>query len=152
GNHFGHAGIDGDFVPAWNTTTGTGQTIAVVDTGVDASIPDLAANLAPGGYDFVGHDSNPAPDGSTQETSHGTHVAGLAAASLSVSRASDITGGAPGAHVLAVRALDATGSGSDANIAAAFNYAAAHGARVVNASLGGAEKSNVLHAAIAAHP
>jgi subtilisin family serine protease len=149
----GTAGVDGDFTPAWDTTTGAGQTIAVVDTGVDFTIADLSANRDANGWDFVQSDSDPSPDPSgTTETSHGTHVAGIAAAAMGISQTRDIVGGAPDARIMAVRALDGEGSGYDTDIAAAFDWAAAHGARVVNASLGGAGESDVLHDAIASNP
>src|SRR3954453_17868887 len=81
--------VDGNFTTAWDTTRGAGTTIAVVDTGVDFNIGDLAENRAASGYDFVGHDSNPAPalgvDPTGDElTNHGTHVSGIAAASLGI--------------------------------------------------------------------
>jgi hypothetical protein len=148
----GTAGVDGNFTTAWDATRGAGTTIGVVDTGVDFSIADLAANREASGYDFVDGDSNPAPTAGSEETSHGTHVAGIAAASLGVNSAHDIAGGAPEAKIMAVRALDADGSGYDTDIAQAFSWAAAHGARVVNASLSGPGYSDVIHQAIAAHP
>jgi subtilisin family serine protease len=154
----GVAHVDGNFTNAWDTTEGAGVTIAVVDTGVDFTIPDLAANRSTAGaYDFVDRDTDPspeaAPDPSVDETSHGTHVAGIAAASFGVSQSwGDVTGGAPAAKIMAVRALDENGSGWDSDIAAAFSYAADHGARVVNASLGGAGASDAMHQAIASHP
>jgi subtilisin family serine protease len=154
----GQAGVDGDFTAAWDLSTGsTDAPIAVVDTGVDFSIADLAVNRVAGGYDFVSGDSDPSPapadPSSPEATSHGTHVTGIAAASLAVNQSSgDITGGAPNAGVMAVRALDARGSGYMSTIAAAFAWAADHGARVVNASLSGTGPSLAMATAIAAHP
>jgi hypothetical protein len=145
--------VDGNFMPAWDTTMGGGQTIAVVDTGVDFGIRDLGVNAAANGHDFVDGDSDPAPVASSSiYTNHGTHVAGIAAASLGVNQTHDIVGGAPDARIMALRALDGNGSGTDAAVAAAFAWAADHGARIVNASLGGAGQSEVLHQAIASHP
>jgi subtilisin family serine protease len=155
---FGVAGVDGDFTPAWERTTGTAQApIAVVDTGVDFSIADLAANRVAGGRDFVSGDDDPSPAPPSSSdpgaTSHGTHVAGIAAASMGVSQSSgDITGGAPNAGIMAVRGLDATGSGYMSTIANAFAWAADNGARVVNASLSGTGPSQAMEAAIQAHP
>jgi subtilisin family serine protease len=148
-------GIDGDFIPAWDTTDGSGVTIAVVDTGVDFSIKDLAVNRDAGyTWDFVDGDSNASPVvSSSDETSHGTHVAGVAAASLATNESSyDIVGGAPGAKIMALRALDATGSGWASDVAEAFSQAADHGARVVNASLSIAGASDAIQQAIASHP
>jgi len=60
---------------AWSRTTGDPATVvAVVDTGVDPSQPDLAGRLAPG-FDFVNGDSDPADD-----NGHGTAAAGIVAA------------------------------------------------------------------------
>ena len=151
----GTAGIDGNFTPAWDNGTGEGATIAIVDTGVDFNITDLADNQdATDGHDFVDGDDDPSPDPTgTVDTSHGTHVAGIAAASMTVhDSVHDIVGGAPDAHVMALRALDGTGAGYDTDIAAAFDWAASHGAQVVNASLGGTGWSDVLHDAIASNP
>jgi subtilisin family serine protease len=155
---FGVAGVDGDFTPAWERTTGTAQApIAVVDTGVDFSIADLAANRVAGGRDLVAGDDDPSPAAPSSSdpgaTSHGTHVAGIAAASMGVNQSGgDITGGAPSAGIMAVRALDATGRGYMSTIADAFAWAADHGARVVNASLSGTGPSQPLANAIASHP
>lgn len=154
----GVAGVDGDFPAAWELSTGRAQTpIAVVDTGVDFSIADLAANRVAGGHDFVDADDDPSPGAPVtadpSATSHGTHVAGIAAASLTVTQsAGDITGGAPDAGIMALRALDASGSGWSSDVAAAFAFAADHGARVVNASLTAVGPSQVMANAIAAHP
>ncbi len=152
------AGIDGNFTAAWDLSIGSASApIAVVDTGVDFSIADLAANKVAGGYDFVSGDGDPTPAppaGSDPDaTSHGTHVAGIAAASLGVTQTTgDITGGAPSAGIMALRALDATGSGYMSKIADAFAWAGAHGARVVNASLSGTGPSQALLTAITKYP
>jgi thermitase len=154
----GTSGVDGDFTAAWDRSTGSAQApIAVVDTGVDFSISDLAVNRAAGGYDFVSKDTDPspAPPSSTdpEATSHGTHVAGIAAASMGVTVSTgDITGGAPDAGIMALRALDATGSGWTSDIANAFAWAGDHGVRVVNASLSGTGPSLAIASAITAHP
>ena len=154
----GVSGVDGDFTAAWDRSTGSAQApIAVVDTGVDFSIADLAVNRVAGGYDFVSKDTDPspAPPSSTdpEATSHGTHVAGIAAASMGVNESTgDITGGAPDAGIMALRALDATGSGWTSDIANAFAWAGDHGVRVVNASLSGTGPSQAIAAAITAHP
>ena len=154
----GTAGVDGHFPAAWDVSTGRAATpIAVVDTGVDFSIADLAANRVAGGRDFVSSDDDPSPAppvGSDPDaTSHGTHVAGIAAASLADNQSTDdITGAAPDAGIMALRALDATGRGWSSDIAAAFAWAADHGARVVNASLTTSSPSQAMADAIVAHP
>ena len=154
----GTAGVDGRFPAAWEVSTGRAATpIAVVDTGVDFSIADLAANRVAGGRDFVASDDDPTPAppiGSDPDaTSHGTHVAGIAAAALGDSQGTDdITGAAPDAGIMALRALDASGRGWSSDVAAAFAWAADHGARVVNASLTTSTPSQAMADSIAAHP
>ena len=80
-------------------------------------------------------------------------MAGIAAASPAVNaHGGDITGAAPAAGIMALRALDASGQGWSSDIAAAFAWAAEHGARVVNASLTVDGPSQAIADAIAAHP
>lgn len=119
---------------------GDGQVIAVLDTGVDLTHPDLVGNLwentSPDpidedlhGFDFVDDDGDP-----DDYHFHGTHVAGTAAAIADNSEG--IAGVAPEAEIMAVRVLDGDGSGSTADIATGIDYAADHGADVINMSLG----------------
>src|SRR4051812_36686772 len=60
---------------AWAVTRGAGAVIAVLDTGIDLTHPDLAANVLTTGHDFVDNDSTP-----QDQHGHGTHVSGIAAA------------------------------------------------------------------------
>ena len=126
---------------AWETTLGSGQVIAVVDTGVDLTHPDIEGNLwenpAPDpidedlhGFDFVDGDGDP-----DDYEFHGTHVAGTAAAIAGNDEG--IAGVAPEAEIMAVRVLDGDGSGFTSDIADGIAYAAEHGADVINLSLGG---------------
>src|SRR3954454_1956708 len=112
---------------------GAGATIAVVDTGVDLVHPDLAANLVSGA------DVTPAADQGCprpqDENGHGTHVAGIAAAVTDNGIGG--AGTAPAAKVMPVRVLNADGSGEDPAVIAGIKYAADHGAKVINMSLGG---------------
>jgi thermitase len=117
-------------------TTGVGATVAVVDTGIDASHPDLAGRIVPG-YDFVDNDSTP-QDGN----GHGTHVSGIIAADADNGIGVDSV--APGASIMPVRVLDDSGSGSDAAVADGINWATAHGADVINLSLGGSVPTSGL--------
>ncbi len=152
------SGIDGDFTRAWDMTLGDrSEPIAVVDTGVDFSLADLSVNAAGHDHDWIDGDEDaaPGPAGAQlpSDASHGTHVAGIAAAALTVNQPSgDVTGGAPGAGITALRVLDTDGSGWSSDVAAAFAWAAEHGARVVNASLSGIGPSPAVANAIAAHP
>ncbi|HEY0738489.1 MAG TPA: S8 family serine peptidase [Herpetosiphonaceae bacterium] len=115
---------------AWDVTQGSSSTvIAIVDTGIQRTHPDLDSKMVPG-YDYVQNDSAP-DDGN----GHGTHVAGTSAAETNNS-----TGGAgtcPNCNLMPVRVLDNNGSGTLANVANGINYAAQNGAKVINLSLGG---------------
>ncbi|MBW5486799.1 S8 family peptidase [Streptomyces bambusae] len=150
---------------AWDTTTGTGVTVAVIDTGYVAH-SDLAANIVPG-YDFIssstyardggGRDNNPADEGdwsaagecgtgSKASTSswHGTHVAGTIAAATNNSKG--VAGIAYGAKIQPVRVLGKCG-GSTSDIVDAITWASGGSvpgvpanptpAKVINMSLGG---------------
>jgi thermitase len=121
-----HAG----FPAAWATTRGSAQTIvAVVDTGVEASHPDLRAALLPG-RDFVDGDRAP-----SDEHGHGTAVAGVLAARTN--NRAGIAGVCWSCRVLPVRVLDRDGRGDSATLAAGIIWAADQGADVINLSLGG---------------
>jgi type VII secretion-associated serine protease mycosin len=129
-----------DFPAAWPTTTGTGVTVAVVDSGVRATHVDLrGAVLA--GTDFV----SPGGNGESDPNGHGTHVAGIIAA-----RSNGVggVGGAPAVRILPVRVLDASGSGYMSDVASGVIWSADHGARVINLSLGGSSPSPSLEQAL----
>ncbi|MFM9701467.1 S8 family peptidase [Streptomyces galilaeus] len=150
---------------AWTTATGTGVTVAVIDTGYVAHT-DLAANIV-GGYDFIadtavsvdgnGRDSNPADPGdyyaanecgsgipASNSSWHGTHVAGTIAAVTNNSKG--IAGIAHGAKISPVRVLGKCG-GYDSDIIDAITWASGgtvsgvpantNVAKVINMSLGG---------------
>lgn len=115
---------------AWQGTFGSSNvTVAVVDSGVDMTHPDLVAHLRTDGYDFSGEDSDP-----SDENGHGTNVAGIIAAT--VNNAEGIAGLAPDVSILPVRVMNAEGYGSDNDIARGIRYAADQGAQVINLSLG----------------
>lgn len=126
--------------------SGSGVIVAVVDSGVDLSHPDLAANILNSGRDFVNSDNNARDD-----NGHGTHVAGIIAAvrgtgiSLTDSEGHtfatnlNMQGVAYGAKILPVKVMSASGSGSSTNIALGVDYAVANGAKVINLSLGGSD-------------
>jgi serine protease len=123
---------------AWSRgARGKGVTIAVVDSGVDLGHPDLKAKLRPG-VDLVKNAdglSGPGCPGPQDENGHGTHVAGIAAAITN--NGVGTAGTAPAARILPVRVLDKTGSGVDSAVNAGIRWAASHGAKVINVSLGG---------------
>jgi subtilisin family serine protease len=126
---------------AWDATTGSGVVIAVLDTGVDPGVRDLAGALLPG-IDLVNRDMNPADD-----HGHGTLMATTAAGRGNNGVAS--VGAAWTASVLPIKVLDASGSGADSVIAEGVAYAVDHGADVINLSLAGPGPSTVLRDAIA---
>lgn len=127
---------------AWATDRGSlSQVVAVVDTGVYAANPDLAGRVLPG-HDFANNDTDP-----TDDNGHGTMVAGIAAANTN--NGIGIAGAAWTARILPVKVLDSHGSGLDSNIAEGVEWAADHGATVINLSLAGPGQSAVLHDAVA---
>jgi subtilisin family serine protease len=126
---------------AWATSTGSGAVVAVVDTGVDLSHPDLQGQLVPGAT-FTGcpqtqrpcgDGDHLGPDGTNDGDEHGTHVAGIVAAAAG--NGIGVAGVAPDAKIMPVKVLEA-GSGSSEDIADGIRWAADHGADVVNLSLG----------------
>ena len=115
---------------------GAGITIAVVDSGVDLSHPDLRSKLV-AGKDLVRAAaglSGPGCPGPQDENGHGTHVAGIAAAVTN--NGIGVAGTAPAAKIMPVRVLDASGGGEQTAVDAGIRWAADHGARVINLSLG----------------
>jgi subtilisin family serine protease len=124
---------------AWDTTTGSALTVAVVDSGVTAT-GDLAGAVLPG-YDYVNGDSNAADD-----LGHGTAVASLIAARGN--NGAGMAGVCWTCRILPVKALDSDGYGYPSDIAAGIVYAVKNGAKIVNLSLGGAA-STVMADAVA---
>ncbi|WP_405660484.1 S8 family peptidase [Streptomyces sp. RK9] len=114
---------------------GRGVRIAVLDTGVDATHPDLKGQVV-GARNFT-----PSPD-TEDRVGHGTHVASTAAGTGAKSGGT-FKGVAPGARVLNGKVLDDDGRGSDSGIVAGMEWAAAQGADIVNLSLGGADDIGV---------
>ncbi|WP_432082770.1 S8 family serine peptidase [Streptomyces sp. WAC 04229] len=124
--------------PTGTRATGKGVTVAVLDSGIDYTHPDLGGGFGEGhkvvgGYDFVNDDEDPMDD-----HSHGTHVAGIIAAKAAGE--GGVTGAAPDARLLAYKVLGADGSGEDADIIAALEAAVdpanPHRADIINMSLG----------------
>ena len=117
---------------------GNGVIVAVVDSGVDYTHVDIAGSMWDGGSDYPHHgfdicnnDNDPMDD-----YCHGTHVAGIIAGQ---GNAGTQTGIAPGAKIMAIKVLDDTGYGSDADLISAIQFAMNHGADIINLSLGDPE-------------
>ena len=114
---------------AWKLGQGNGVVVAVIDTGV-SKVPDLAQTPFVPGFNFVDN-----TDRADDDHGHGTHVAGTIA--QATNNRLGVGGVAFGASIMPLKVLSARGSGSMAAIAQAIRYAADHGARVINMSLGG---------------
>ncbi len=141
----GTSDADIDATEAWDARVAGGTIVAVIDTGVDATHPDLAPNVLPG-HDFVAGDDDPA-----DENGHGTHVAGTIAAERG--NGIGVAGVADGAaKILPLRVLDGAGSGRTSDVILAYGQAFQSGAKVVNLSLGSTTSSRAEHDAIAAFP
>ncbi len=126
---------------AWNITTGsTGVPIAMIDSGVDSTHPDLASKIAAGWSFLTG----------TADThdvlGHGTITTGAAAAIGNNS--TGVAGIAWNNPIMPLVVLNASDYASYSNIASAITYAADHGARIVNISIGGTSPSSVMQSAV----
>lgn len=136
---YGHRSIH--LGEAWDISMGDPRVVvAVVDTGIDLTHPDLRDRLVPG-ISFV-----PGTSGPMDDNGHGTHVAGIIAASAN--NGVGIAGVAPHCRLMPVKVLDAKGNGNTSDIVAGVVYAAEHGARVINLSLGGEGGGKALETAI----
>ncbi len=159
----GRVDADIDAAEAWNVARGTGNKIvAVIDSGVDYTHPDLAANMWRNpletagngvdddgngfvddvfGADFANNDGNPMDD-----NNHGTHVAGTIGAVGN--NGIGVAGVAWTTRIMALKFLGADGSGSTSSAVRAINYAVANGADILNNSWGGGGFSSTLQTAI----
>lgn len=141
--------------------TGENITVAVVDTGVDYTHPDLAGNIwiNPGeiadngidddgngyiddirGWNFSNFNNDP-----MDASAHGTHVAGTIAA---INNDSAVTGIAPNATIMPVQVLGAGGYGTSETVANGVRYAVDNGADVINLSLGSTLPDEIVEAAV----
>jgi thermitase len=145
--YVGTPNADIDAPEAWAISTGTAVRVAVIDTGIDYTHPDLTANYA-GGADFVNGDADPMDD-----HGHGTHVSGTIAAALNnptgdPAEEEGVVGVAPHARILSYKVCDATGNCNDFAIEQAIAQAITDGAKVINMSLGGPDFSQSSYDAV----
>lgn len=133
---------------AWKLADGGGVTVAVLDTGVAYEnyqnfhqLPDLAGLTFVDPYDFVGNTTH-----ANDDHGHGSHVTGTIA--QATNNGIGVAGIALNVKIMPLKVLSGSGSGSVAGIADAIRYAADHGAKVINMSLGGPFPSRVLKKAV----
>lgn len=118
--------IDAELVwPLGNT--GSGVKVAILDTGIDYTHPDLNDNYQ-GGYDYVNGDPDPMDD-----EGHGTHVAGIVAAEAD---GNGVIGVAPDAGLISIKVLDSSGNGYISDLIAGIQFAVDNDADIINMSLG----------------
>jgi thermitase len=136
--------LDGWSVYPGSYTTGNAATIAVLDTGIDSRHPDLADGrvLTALGANCMAASGACSPGSTLDDNGHGTHVAGIAAAATN--NLVGVAGTAFGAQVIPVKVLDSTANGTYAAITNGILWAAQHGARAINLSLGGSSSSQTL--------
>jgi len=123
----------------WDTATGIGVTVAVIDTGVEITHPDLHGKVVKG-YDFV-NDKDSAED----DNGHGTHVAGIVTATQNNA---GTVGVSHGTWVMPVKVLNSAGSGYISDVAKGIYWATDNGAQVINLSLGTPVDTDVLSRAV----
>jgi len=116
---------------AWKYSKGAGVIVAVIDTGVDGTHPDLIGRVLPG-WSTLSKSALPA-DQDNDSDEHGTHVAAIIAGD---DDSDGVAGVAPESKILPVQVLGSNG-GTDRTVADGINWAVANGAKVINLSLGG---------------
>ena len=135
---------------AWHVATGRGTTIAIVDSGAALGHEDLQGGKIVGAVSCLDTNADPmaCTPGGEDDDGHGTHVAGIAAATTG--NGTGTAGVAPDASLLVVKVLrhgcdalgtDCTASGTGDDVSAGIRYAADHGADVINLSLGNTTQS-----------
>ena len=138
----GKAGADINATGGWDQTKGdSGVIIAVLDTGVELTHPDIKNKIVSPGKDFVNGDNDASDD-----LWHGTHVAGIAAAETN--NELGIAGVAWDCAVLPGKIIAASGEGDYGALILAIYWAVDQGAKVINLSLGGEERDDDLLAAL----
>ncbi len=124
---------------AWDSANGSGVIIAILDSGIDATHPDLAPNIVPG---WNMYDNNA---DTSDVTGHGTKVAGTAA--MAANNGTGSAGVAWGAKIMPVRIGSPDGITYWSIVAQGINWAADHGAKVVNCSFDNLSGSATIQSA-----
>ena len=164
------AEVDVNLSTLESSSNGSGITIAVIDSGVDARHIDLSGQVLDGvdfrdGFSYFDYETNSIYDcvtytdadytntgrtkpvhadfGKYDPNGHGTHVAGIIAA-----KGFGVQGIAPGARILPVRVLDTFGSGDSSDVACGITWATDYGADIINMSLGSESESIAVTAAV----
>jgi len=127
---------------AWPITEGKGVKVAIIDTGIDTSHPDLSGQVD-GGYSAITKTEN--PNDYQDDNGHGTHVAGTVAAKRD---GKGVVGVAPKARLYAVKVLDADGSGNLSDVIDGIVWAAKNKMDVANMSLGAPVDSEAMKRAV----
>jgi subtilisin family serine protease len=126
---------------AWATTAGSSSiTVAVVDTGLAVGLPEFTGRTVTGYNAFTGTSNT------TDDNGHGTYAAGIVAAMGN--NAAGVAGMCWNCRIMPVKVLDSSAQGDYATIARGITWAADHGARVINLSLGGTTSSATLDNAV----
>lgn len=126
---------------AWDLSTGSPAiVVAVLDTGVDDTHPDLTNRLVPG-FDFVNNTAL-----NSDDNGHGTAMCGIIAAEGQ--NAEGVVGVAFNARMMPVKVADALGQASMADVVAGIDYAIQNNARVINLSMGSTVGSQALEDAV----
>lgn len=127
----------------WTTSTASGVKVAIIDTGIDLTHPDLAANIK-GGINLINGKKN-----ANDDNGHGSHVAGIVAA---IDNNIGVVGAGNAASLYAVKVLDKSGMGWTSDIIAGLGWCVDNGIQVANMSLGSDYYNATLASAVqAAH-
>ncbi len=126
---------------AWTKAKGKDTVVAVIDTGVSSKGEDLEQSRFVEGYNFVKNNKD-----ATDDHGHGTHVAGTIA--QTTNNGKGVAGIAPEAKIMPLKVLNKNGFGNLADIAEAIKWSADHDANVINMSLGGGGRNQVMEDAV----
>jgi len=142
GSPQGYSGADIKALQGWEETKGSPDiVVAVIDTGVDLTHPDLQKNVLPYGWDFVNDDPDPSDD-----NGHGTYICGIIAADSNNHQG--ISGTTWNCSVLPLKGLNAVGEGYTSWAIEAIVWAADQGVDVINLSVGASGPSLFLEEAL----